>query len=237
MIILPAIDLYNGKAVRLSRGDYDQMTVYSGDPVFVARGFMDAGAEMIHVVDLEGARGGVPVNFETIQKIAAVGGAGIEAGGGIRSADVIDKYLGAGVKRVVLGTAAVTEPGFVTEAARAFGDAVAVGVDIRDGRVAIKGWTEVSGLEALDFCLELSAAGVCTIVCTDISKDGMLGGANIGLYREMREKLSVNLIASGGVSTYGDIEALSALGLDGAIIGKALYTGDIDLTEAIRSAK
>lgn len=235
MTILPAIDLYKGEVVRLVRGDYSQMTVYSGDPVAVASGFKDAGAAYMHVVDLEGARDGVPANAEIIRRIVAGSGLKVEVGGGIRTAQTIETYLEAGVDRVILGTAAATEPGFTREMAQAFGDAIAVGVDIKDKLVAIKGWTELSALEALEFCAEVVEAGVQTLICTDISKDGMLGGTNIGLYREMREKLPVRLIASGGISSMADLAALSELGMDGAIIGKALYTGDIILADAIKA--
>ena len=233
MIILPAIDLYKGEVVRLLRGDYAQMTVYSKDPPAVARSFKEAGASYMHVVDLEGARDGVPANTEAIGRIVAQSGMSVEVGGGIRTARTIETYLNAGVKRVILGTAAASAPGFTREMVAAFGDAIAVGVDIKDGRAAIKGWTELSELDALDFCAETEAVGVRTLICTDISKDGMLGGTNIGMYREMRAKLSVNLIASGGISSIDEITALSELGMDGAIIGKALYTGDLDLAAAI----
>ncbi|MDR0491937.1 MAG: 1-(5-phosphoribosyl)-5-[(5-phosphoribosylamino)methylideneamino]imidazole-4-carboxamide isomerase [Oscillospiraceae bacterium] len=237
MVILPAIDLYKGEVVRLIRGDYSQMTVYSSDPVFVARGFKDAGAVSIHIVDLEGARDGRPANFDVIKRIAAVSGLDIQVGGGVRSADIFQQYLDAGVKRVILGTAAATAPGFIPEMVRLFGDAVAVGVDIMDGRVAIKGWTELSSHGALDFCREAEGHGVRTLICTDISKDGMLGGTNMELYRTMRKKLTANLIASGGISSIKEIKALSELGMDGAILGKALYAGEIRLEEAINELK
>lgn len=233
MLILPAIDLYNGEVVRLIRGDYAQMTVYSGDPVSVACGFRDAGATFMHIVDLEGARDGKPANFGVVKRIVAESGLDVEVGGGIRDADTIRQYLDTGAKRVILGTAAATAPGFVPEMVRLFGDAVAVGVDIKDGRVAIKGWTELSRHEALGFCLETEGHGVRTLICTDISKDGMLGGTNMDLYRTMRAALSASIIASGGISSIEDLKALSALGMDGAIIGKALYTGEINLAEAV----
>ena len=237
MIILPAIDLYKGEVVRLVRGDYAQMTVYNSDPAAVAQSFKNAGAVYMHVVDLEGARNGTPANLEVIKRIVAQSGMNVEVGGGIRTAQTIETYLNAGVKRVILGTAAASTPGFTREMVVAFGEAIAVGVDIKDGRVAIKGWTELSELDALEFCIEAESFGVRTLICTDISKDGMLGGTNIGLYREMREKLSVSLIASGGVSSVDEITALSELGMDGAIIGKALYTGNVDLAEAINKCK
>lgn len=237
MIILPAIDLYNGEVVRLTRGDYARMTVYSADPVAIAHGFRDAGAAYMHVVDLEGARSGEPAQFASIRRIAMESGLDVEVGGGIRSEITITRYLAAGVKRVILGTAAATKPGFVRSMTRMYGDAIAVGVDIKEGRVAIKGWTELAERDALELCEEIEGAGVQTLICTDISKDGMLGGANIELYRTMRGNLSINLVASGGVSSIGEIKALSDLGMDGAIIGKALYTGELDLAEAVRAGQ
>ena len=232
MIIYPAIDIFEGKAVRLARGDYEQMTVYSDDPAGVARGFKEAGASAVHVVDLEGARGGAPANYGIIKQIAAVPGLDIQVGGGIRTADVIEKYLGIGVRRVILGTAAVSAPGFLREMVRTFGDAIAVSVDIKNGLVAIKGWTELSGIDAFGFCQTARELGVETLICTDISKDGLLGGTNMELYRTLRENLSIRLIASGGITSIEEIKALSVLGMDGAILGKAIYTGHIDLKEA-----
>ena len=233
MTIYPAIDLYEKKVVRLRRGDYAQMTVYSDEPVSVAQGFKRAGATAVHVVDLEGARDGKPANFEIIDQIASKSGLFVQVGGGIRTSQTIEKYLSAGVKRVILGTAAVSTPGFMQEMVHEFGEAVAVSVDIKDGLVAIKGWTEVSNQDALGFCDTVEKLGVQSLICTDISKDGMQSGTNIELYRILREKLSIKLIASGGVSTLDEIRTLSALGMDGAILGKALYAGDINLSEAI----
>jgi len=233
MTIYPAIDIYESKVVRLTRGDYTQMTVYSSDPVAVAHGFKDAGACAVHVVDLEGARDGKPANYEVIRQIAALPGLDVQVGGGIRTAETIEKYLSVGVRRVILGTAAVSESGFLQETVRAFGDAIAVSADINDGFVAIKGWTELSDQNAHDFCQTVEKLGVRTLICTDISKDGLLGGTNMELYRTLREKLSVTLIASGGITSLDEIKALSALGMDGAILGKALYTGNIDLKEAL----
>ena len=237
MTIYPAIDIFEGKAVRLTRGDYSQMTVYSKDPVTVACGFREAGASFMHIVDLEGARSGEPACFDVISRIVGECGLDVEVGGGIRSAEVIEKYLGIGVKRVILGTAAATEPGFTRDMARLFGSAIAVGVDIKDGRVAIKGWTELADYEALEFCRITAESGVGTIICTDVSKDGMLGGTNIGLYRKIRAELPMKLIASGGVSTLNEVGTLARLGMDGVILGKALYTGGIDLAEAIKLAQ
>jgi len=237
MIIYPAIDLYEGKAVRLQRGDYAQMTVYSDDPLSVALGFKKAGAVSLHVVDLEGARDGKPANYETIEQIASESGLFIQVGGGIRSSETIKKYLSIGVRRVILGTAAVSQEGFLQEMVGSYNEAIAVSVDIKDGLVAIKGWTETSEMNAIDFCETLGKIGVQTVVCTDISKDGMLSGTNMELYSLLRSKLSIDLIASGGVSSVDEIKTLSEMGMDGAILGKALYTGDIDLAKAVEAAK
>jgi len=233
LIIYPAIDLYEGKAVRLKQGDYSQMTVHGNDPAAVAQGFKDAGAKALHIVDLEGARDGKPANFEIIARIASETGLFIQVGGGIRTSRTIEKYLGAGIKRVILGTAAVSDSGLLSDMISEFGDAIAVSVDIKDGFVAIRGWREVSNRDAHEFCDTVEKLGVQTLICTDISKDGMLRGTNIGLYRTLREKLSAGLIASGGVTDLNEIKTLSELGMDGAILGKALYSGKIDLTEAV----
>jgi len=233
MIIYPAIDLYEGKAVRLKRGDYSQMTVYNDDPLSVAFEFKKAGANALHIVDLEGARDGKPANYDVIEKIASQSGLFIQVGGGIRNTETIEKYLKAGVKRTILGTAAVSQPGFLHNVVKDFGEVIAVSVDIKDGLVAIKGWTETSDMDAIDFCGMVDEIGVQTLICTDISKDGMMSGTNLELYKTLRSKLSIGLIASGGVSTLDEIKTLSKLEMDGAILGKALYTGDIDLAEAI----
>lgn len=237
MLILPAIDLYEGRAVRLLHGDYEKMTVYSDDPASVARDFLAAGATEIHLVDLEGARDGTTPNLEIIRGIAAIPGLSVEVGGGIRSMETVRAYLAAGVSRVILGTAAVRDEGFLREALAEFPEAVAVGVDIKDGRVAIRGWTEVSELDAYDFCRRLDEMGVSTLISTDISRDGAMQGANHALYRELSRELSLRIIASGGVSSLDDVRALSALGLYGAIVGRAYYTGAISLPEAIEVAK
>ena len=234
MTIYPAIDLFEGKAVRLKCGDYAHMTVYSDDPLSVAKGFKKAGATALHIVDLEGARDGKPANYDVIQRIASETDLLIEVGGGIRTSLTIEKYLNAGIKRVILGTAAVSEPGFLKDMVDDFDEAIAVSVDIKDGLVAIKGWTETSDQKAIEFCDTVCGLGVQTLICTDISKDGMLSGTNLELYRTLRSKLSIGLIASGGVSTIDEIKTLSELGMDGAILGKALYTGDIDLSEAVK---
>ena len=237
MKIFPAIDLYEGKAVRLYKGDYAQMTVYSENPVEIALDFKAQGAEWIHLVDLEGARDGDTPNLETIRRIVKESGLVAEVGGGIRSIAVIEKYLSAGVKRVILGTAAVTDPAFLSEAVARFGESIAVGVDIKDGLVAIKGWRETSSLEAFEFCRGLERLGVKTVICTDISKDGAMQGTNHALYDAMRAELGMQIIASGGVSDISDIKRLAAANMYGAIIGKAYYTKAISIKEAIEVAK
>ena len=237
MYIYPAIDLFGGKAVRLYKGDYAQMTVYSENPVDVARAFARLGASHIHLVDLEGAKSGGTPNFETICAIKRTTGLFCEVGGGIRSMEVIAKYLDAGIDRVILGTAAVTQPGFAAEAVKKYGEKIAIGIDIKDGFVAIHGWTEKSALSAMDFTAQMQAIGIGTLICTDISKDGAMEGANHALYRELSEKFSMQIIASGGVSSLDDVRALAAMDIHGAIIGKAYYTGAIDLKEAMEAAK
>ncbi len=237
MLIFPAIDLYEGKAVRLYKGDYAQMTVYHEEPLAVARDFAAAGATCLHVVDLEGARSGETPNIDTVAALAKESGLFTEVGGGIRSMEVVDRYLSVGVGRVILGTAAVKDEAFLKAALAKYGDRIAVGVDIKDGFVAIKGWTEKSSLDAMDFCARMESLGVKTIICTDISKDGAMKGANHALYRTLSERFGVQVIASGGVSSMEDVEKLAALGIYGAIIGKAYYIGAIDLKAAILSAK
>ncbi|MBR0464038.1 MAG: 1-(5-phosphoribosyl)-5-[Clostridia bacterium] len=233
MIVFPAIDIVDGKAVRLLRGDYKQMTVYDDDPVSVARRFEQAGATHLHVVDLEGALNGGTPNLKTIQDIASHTNLYIEVGGGVRSMDIIERYLHSGVRRVILGTAAVTDSAFTQNAIDAYGQSIAVGVDVKQGEVAIKGWTQLTGLALDDFCLRLQQMGVGTIICTDIARDGVLSGANRSLYANLQIKYKMQIIASGGVSSMNDLRALSRLGLYGAIVGKALYEGAIDLSEAI----
>ncbi|MBQ8397859.1 MAG: 1-(5-phosphoribosyl)-5-[Clostridia bacterium] len=237
MNILPAIDLYNGCAVRLLRGDYAQMTTYSTDPAAVARDFAAKGAEWLHLVDLEGAKSGGTPNAETVAAIAHAGQLKIEIGGGVRSVEVIERYLGLGVERVILGTAAITEPALLESAAKAYGAHLAVGVDLRDGKVAIKGWTETSALDGFDFIARLEQLGVGTVIVTDISRDGAMKGTNLDLYRQLKAKFSLNIIASGGVSSLADVRALSEIDVYGAILGRALYTGDLILEEALAAAK
>ncbi len=237
MLIFPAIDLYEGKAVRLYKGDYAQMTVYSENPIEIAEDFAAQGACCLHLVDLEGAKTGQTPNIETIRTIAEGTPLFTEVGGGIRSMEVIERYLSTGVDRVILGTAAVTNERFAEEAAKAYGEKIAVGVDIKDGLVAIHGWTEKSIMDAFEFCRKMESIGVYTIICTDISKDGAMQGTNRSLYKELSRKLSMNIIASGGVSSIEDVKALRQMDLYGAIIGKAYYTKAISLKEAIEVAK
>ena len=235
MNLFPAIDLYGGKAVRLYKGDYNEMTVYNDDPVSVAKDFEAKGAKFIHLVDLEGAKTGETPNLNTVQKIVSETNLFAEIGGGIRSMEVIEKYLSAGVSRVILGTAAVKNEAFLREAVAKYGKAVAVGVDIRDGYVAIHGWTENSSLYYTDFMQKLTEIGVETVIVTDISRDGAMKGTNRSLYAELSEKFpKLNVIASGGVSSLSDVQALADMKLYGAIIGKAYYTGAIDLMEAVK---
>jgi len=236
MNIFPAIDLYEGQAVRLFKGDYAQMTVYDKEPLNVACKFEAAGAKYLHMVDLEGARFGTTPNLETIAKIVQNTQLFVELGGGIRSMETIEAYLGIGVRRVILGTAAVTEKGFVEQAVAKFGNAIAVGADIKDGMVAIKGWTEKSALTCDEFCTRMQSIGVSTMIVTDISRDGAMQGTNRALYADLTSRYAMNFIASGGVSTMDDIRALRAQNLYGAIIGKAYYTGAIDIAEAIKEA-
>ena len=237
MVLYPAIDLVGGKAVRLYKGDYAQMTVYSDDPIAVAKKFQAAGAKHIHLVDLEGAKSGVPENLATIRRIISETELFVEVGGGIRKMETMDAYLSSGVDRVILGTAAVTDPEFLEAALKKYGDRIAVGVDLKDGFVAIKGWTETSTLTADAFFGKMEELGVKTVICTDISRDGAMKGTNRELYRELSRKYALDLIASGGVSSLEDVQALSAMGLHGAIIGKAWYIGAIDLREAVEVAK
>ncbi len=237
MYIYPAIDLFRGQAVRLTRGDYNQMTVYDKDPVGVAKRFFAAGAQKLHVVDLEGAKDGAASNYDVIAAILAATPLKAEIGGGIRSLDTVEKYVSAGAERVILGTAAIEDPAFLRAAAKEYGDHIAVGVDIKDGYVAVRGWTEVSGRECFDFCRELESIGIRTVISTDISKDGMQGGTNRDLYARLTKELSMNVIASGGISTLDDLAAVRELGVYGAIVGRVLYTGAMELADALTVAR
>ncbi len=237
MYIFPAIDLYEGKAVRLLRGEYDKMTVYSENPIEIALEFQRAGAKHIHMVDLEGAKSGDTPNLEIVRQVAEETELFVEIGGGIRSMEVIDKYIGAGVDRVILGTAAVENQDFVKAAVEKYGEKIAVGADIKDGFVAIKGWTEKSRYNCFEFCEMMQNLGVRTLICTDVSKDGAMQGTNRELYKELSEKFNMQIVASGGVSTIDDVKALAKMQLYGAIIGKAYYTKAISLEEAIEVAE
>ena len=237
MRIFPAIDLYEGKAVRLLKGDYNAVTVYSENPLEIAKDFENSGATELHTVDLEGARDGGTPNIEIIKSFVENTNLNVEVGGGIRSMDTVKAYLDAGVRRVILGTAAVTDREFLQKAVDTYGDKIAVGADIKDGKVAIKGWVEKSEYSTFEFFEMLEKIGVSTVICTDISKDGAMQGTNRELYKELSEKFSVNIIASGGVSSLDDVKALNGMNLFGAIIGKAYYTGAIKINEALEVTK
>ena len=237
MKLFPAIDLYDKKAVRLYKGDYAQMTVYSDNPIEIARDFERCGAEYIHVVDLEGAKDGTTPNIEVVSNIAKGTSLKVEIGGGIRNMQTLDKYFDSGVFRAILGTAAVVDEEFLFSAIEKYGDRIAVGADIKDGFVAIKGWLEKSEYTVEAFFEKMQSVGVNTVICTDISKDGAMKGTNLELYRKLSEKYSVDIVASGGVSSRADVKALSEMEIYGAIIGKAYYTGAIDLKDAIEVAK
>ncbi len=237
MKIFPAIDLYEGKAVRLLKGNYNDLTVYSENPIEIAKDFESQGATELHTVDLEGARDGGTPNIDIIKSFVENTSLNVEVGGGIRSMDTVKAYLDAGVSRVILGTAAVTDEEFLKNAVATYGDKIAVGADIKDGKVAIKGWVEKSEYGTFEFFEKLQKIGVSTVICTDISKDGAMQGTNRELYKELSEKFSVNIIASGGVSTLDDIAALNKMNLYGAIIGKAYYTGAIKISEALEVVK
>ena len=237
MNIFPAIDLYDKKAVRLYKGDYNNMTVYSDNPVEIAMDFKSQGAEYIHIVDLEGAKSGETPNIDIIRSITSSVNIFTEVGGGIRSIEVIEKYINIGVNRVILGTAAVTNEVFLKEALEKYGDKIAVGIDIKDGYVAIKGWTEKSQYTCNEFMDKMQKLGVKTIICTDISKDGAMKGTNIELYKKLSKNYNVNIIASGGVTNIDDIRKLREMELYGAIIGKAYYTNAISIKDAIEVAK
>ena len=237
MLILPAIDLYDKKAVRLYKGDYSQMTVYSNNPLEIAKKFEECGATFIHMVDLEGAKNGTTPNIDEVRKVVDYTNLKVEIGGGIRDEETVKKYIDIGVRRVILGTAAVTDDAFLCRMVEKYKDAIAVGVDLKDGYVAIKGWTEKSQLTADEFFSHLSDIGVRTVICTDISKDGAMQGTNRELYKELSEKYTMDIVASGGVSDIEDIKALKAMELYGAILGKAYYIGAVDLKEAIEVAR
>ena len=237
MKIFPAIDLFDKKAVRLFKGNYDEMTVYSEDPVSVALDFKACGAKFVHVVDLEGAKDGTTPNIDVVGAIAAKTGLFVEIGGGIRSMDVLDKYFASGVSRAIIGTAAVNDEDFLRAAIEKYGEKIAVGADVKDGYIAIKGWVEKSEYTLDGFFKKMQEMGVKTIICTDISKDGAMRGTNLAMYSELSKKYSLDIIASGGVSSLDDVKALAKMGIYGAIIGKAYYTGAIDLALALEVSR
>ena len=237
MKLFPAIDLYEKKAVRLLFGDYKQMTVYSDDPLSVARDFEKSGMTCIHMVDLEGAKNGTTPNIDVVKSIAENTSLFVEIGGGIRNMETVAKYLECGVDRVILGTAAVTDEAFLCEALAKYGDKIAVGADVKDGKIAIKGWLESSNYTLFEFVEKMQSLGVKNIICTDISKDGAMRGTNLELYSELSKKFTIDITASGGVSSIDDVKKLASMDIYGAIIGKAYYTGAIDLKEAAEAAK
>lgn len=237
MIILPAIDLLGRKAVRLLKGDYNQVTVYSDSPLEVAEKFKSLGATHIHMVDLDGAKYGTAPNMDIVAEVAEKTGLFIEIGGGIRSMETVKKYIDAGIYRVILGTAAICDEDFLKEAINAYGEKIAVGADVKDGKIAVKGWLEQSDVTLDEFFLKMQDLGVKNIICTDISRDGAMRGTNLELYRELSEKYSLDITASGGVSSIEDVKRLREMNLYGAIIGKAYYTGAVDLKEAIEVAR
>ena len=237
MNILPAIDLINGQVVRLFKGDYDKVTVYGNDPLSVAKDFESSGAEYIHIVDLDAAKDGSVHNFDIVKSICDNTNLKVEIGGGLRSEDVINQYIEAGVYRVILGTIAIKNPDFTKEMIKKYNEKIAIGVDIKDGLVAIHGWTEVSSISCDELFSDLEKAGAKCVICTDISKDGAMSGTNLALYSDLSKKYNIDIVASGGVSSMDDINALKDMNIYGAILGKALYTGAVDLKTAIEVAK
>ena len=236
MLIFPAIDIKDRHVVRLLRGYYDQVTVYRMTPRDAARSFADAGASHLHIVDLDGAKDGTASNFAVIRDLLQSSGLHAEVGGGIRDADRIRRYLDAGADRVILGTAALENPAFLREALATFGNAIAVGVDAVNGRVATHGWIKVSEVDAFSFCSALREAGVGTLIYTDISRDGTLAGTNLDAYRRLRTIPGLRIVASGGIASYEELRTLDSMGVYAAILGKALYSGRLDLAQAILAA-
>ena len=238
MELFPAIDLRGGRVVRLTQGDYARMTVYDDDPCAQARRFRAAGARCLHVVDLDGARDGTLANFYTIAALARQGGLYIEVGGGIRDEARIDRYLSLGVSRCILGTAAVRDFDFTARMIARYGRAIAVGVDARDGRVAVAGWEQTSALDGIEFCRRLQAAGCAAVIYTDIARDGAMQGTNLPLYRRLAAEVpGLPVTASGGISALDELRQLRAIGMAAAILGKSLYTGAIDLQQAIQAVQ
>lgn len=236
MQIFPATDILGGKVVRLTKGDYNQVKIYADSPAEMALEFMKDGATNLHMVDLDGAKDGAPVNFDAIREAAKIDGLFIEVGGGIRNMQRIEDYLNLGVKRVILGTAAVRNYPFVEEAVKEFGNAVAVGVDAKEGFVAVSGWQETTTVNSVEFCRKLRDTGVSTVIYTDISKDGMLSGTNLEIYKELSEIKGLDIVASGGITFAHEIETLTEMGIYGAIVGKAVYEGKLSLKDALAAA-
>lgn len=236
MQVFPAIDIRDKKVVRLTQGDYDRMTVYADNPLEIAKGFSSVGATNMHVVDLDGALDGELVNFDTIKQLTSQTGLFVEVGGGIRSSERIEKYLNAGAGRVILGTVAVEDYAFVEQVVKQYGDKIAVGVDAKDGYVAIHGWKTVTDIDSYDFCERLRDSGVETVIYTDIAKDGALGGTNLAAYERLSNIEGLDIVASGGVTYLEEIDALRRMGIYGVILGKAMYTGKLDLADAIKTA-
>lgn len=237
MILFPAIDILGTKAVRLYKGDYNKVTVYSDRPWVFAEDFVKKGCTAIHIVDLDGARTGETINIHIVKRISEVKGLYSEIGGGIRNMETVERYLDAGVSRVILGTAALKDPVFLKEAVRKHGSKIAVGVDLKDGKVAVKGWLETSEKDGIEFLKDLEEIGVESVIVTDISRDGAMKGTNVDLYKRIKNEVSLKVTASGGVSSLLDIKALKALDIYGAIIGKAYYTGDIKLEDALEACR
>ena len=236
MQIFPATDILGGKVVRLTKGDYNQVKIYADSPAEMALEFMKDGATNLHMVDLDGAKDGLPVNFDAIREAAKIDGLFIEVGGGIRNMQRIEDYLSLGVKRVILGTAAIRNYPFVEEAVKEFGSAVAVGVDAKEGLVAVSGWQETTNVNSVEFCKKLRDTGISTVIYTDISKDGMLSGTNLEIYRELSEIKGLDIVASGGITFAHEIETLREMNIYGAIVGKAVYEGKLSLKDALAAA-
>lgn len=237
MEIFPATDILGGKVVRLTKGDYNAVKVYADSPADMAREFIKQGAKNLHIVDLDGAKDGSPTNFEVIRTAASIRELFIEVGGGIRDEKRIESYLELGVGRVILGTAAIRDYPFVERAVKAYGSKIAVGVDTRDGLVAVNGWQETTRVKSVEFCKKLCDSGVSTVIYTDISKDGMLSGTNLEVYSLLSELNGLNIVASGGITYESEITALRDMGIYGAIVGKAVYEGVLSLSGAIKAAR
>ncbi len=237
MQIFPATDILGGKVVRLTKGDYNQVKIYADSPAEMALEFMKDGATNLHMVDLDGAKDGAPVNFEAIREAAKIKDLFIEVGGGIRDMKRVEDYLSLGVKRVILGTAAIRNYPFVEEAVKEFGNAIAVGVDAKEGFVAVSGWQETTSVKSVEFCKKLRDTGVATVIYTDISKDGMLSGTNLEVYSELSEIKGLDIVASGGITFVNEIEKLRDMNIYGAIVGKAVYEGKLSLKDALKAAE